>query len=401
MAQFGTAPIVHLPTIFDLANEIAVRVDGAVVIEDEQQRVLAYSSLDHAIDDARRATILSRQIPDEYSTQLARAGVTAHLDQSADPVRFDIDGPNMLPRLAIALRRAGRTIGLLWVITDDAKENNARSVLVEVAPEVAIALERYLTSDTSRASERIAAATRLFEGQPVVNLSELIGTGAEAGYVALAVQPVDDGDNEGRDAVGRTAQFAGVYADAYRLPALVGPVTSSWVDLVVVMGGAVTATRVREVLRELIDRASAAFGIHLRGAMGTVADDVRGMPASRRDAVATLEALSDATGNATARYEEVHSRIALREIARNARGSEHLTRGPVPRLLRSTAQADLLLVETVRAFLDTNGDVGRVAAELKVHRNTIRNRIARFESAVGVDLSNATDRLVVTLQLLR
>lgn len=389
-------------TLFDLANAIAVRVDGAVVMEDEHLQVVAYSSLDHAVDEARRATILGRQIPDQYVAQLNRAGITAHVEASAEPTRFDLQGDGLLPRLVIALRTAGRMTGLLWVITDDEREANARQVLVEVAPEAAAALERHLTTDRSRTSDRIAAAARLLEGQPVANLSELIGTGAHDGYVAITIQPVDDGtDAEGRDAVGRTAQFAGVYADAYRLPALVAPVISSWVDLVLVLGGPVTATRAREVVRELTDRASAAFGISLRGAMGTVADDVRGLPASRRDAVATLEALADAAGNATARYEDVHSRIALREIARNVRGSEHLTRGPVPRLLRSTAQADVALVDTVRAVLDANGDVGAVASRLGVHRNTIRNRITRFEAATGVDLANATDRLVVALQLLR
>jgi sugar diacid utilization regulator len=204
-----------------------------------------------------------------------------------------------------------------------------------------------------------------------------------------------------RDAVGRTAQFATVYVDAFRLPALVAPVASPWVDIAVVLGGPVTATRTREVLRELVDRASAAFGISLRGAMGTVAADVRGLAASRRDAAAALDALATTSGNATATYEELHSRIALRELARAARGSEHLSRGPVPRLARSEAAADLLLVDTVRAYLDANGDVGRVAADLAVHRNTIRNRIARFQAATGVDLSNATDRLVVSVQLVR
>lgn len=406
MAQFAVASIVHSVldelrprTLFDLANAIAVQVDGAVVMEDEHLQVVAYSSLDHEVDEARRSTILSRQIPASYVTQLDRAGVTEHLGGRADPVRFD--GPDMLPRLAIALRKGDRTIGLLWVITSDAKEANARRVLVDVAPEVAVALERHLTTDLSRTSDRVAAAARLLEGAPVANLTELVGIGAGDGYVVFCVQPVDDGENEGRDPVGRTAQFAGVYSDAYRLPALVGPVSSSWVDVIVILGGPVNAVRAREVLHEMIDRASAAFGISLRGAMGTVVSDARGVPASRRDAVATLEALSDSTGNVTASYEERHTQIAVREIARNVRGSEHLTRGAVPHLLRSSDTADRLLVETVRAFLDSNGDVGHVATELKVHRNTIRNRIARFEVAAGVDLSNATDRLVVTLQLIR
>lgn len=388
-------------TLFELANAIAVQVDGAVVIEDAHLRVVAYSSLDHEIDDGRRATILSRQIPGEYVDQLDQTGITAHINASADPVRFDLEIPGMLPRLAIALRRKDESIGVLMVITDDAKETNARAVLVESAPEVAAALERHLTTEVSRVSDRIVAAAQLFDGRPVANLAELIGTSAEDGFVALAVQPVDDNDGVERDPVGRTAQFASVYVDAFRLPALVAPVTSPWVDIAVVLGGPVTAMRTRDVLRELVDRASAAFGISLRGAMGTVVTDVRSLVASRRDAIAALEAIGPATGNATAAYEEIHTRIALRELARAARGSEHLARGPVHRLLRSEASTDRLLVETVRAYLDANGDVGRVAADLAVHRNTIRNRLSRFEAMTGIDLAHATDRLVVSVQLMR
>lgn len=377
-----------------------MRVDGAVVMEDSHLRVVAYSSLDHEIDDARRATILSRQIPGVYVNQLDRAGVTAHVHASSEPVRFDLEGDGFLPRLVIALRRGNETIGLLWVITDDAREANARAVLTETAPEVAAALERHLTTDVSRVSDRIAAASQLFDGRPVANLAELIGTTAETGFVALAIQPVDENYDAERDAVGRTAQFATVYVDAFRLPALVAPVHSPWVDVAVVLGGPVTAARAREVLREMVERASAAFGINMRGAMGTVAHDVRGLATSRRDAAAVLDVLTTEPGNATATYEDVHSRIALREMTRAVRGSEHLARGHVHRLMRSDAAGDRLLVETVRAYLDANGDVARVAAALGVHRNTIRNRITRFESLSGVSLASATDRLVVSLQLL-
>jgi DNA-binding PucR family transcriptional regulator len=92
--------------------------------------------------------------------------------------------------------------------------------------------------------------------------------------------------------------------------------------------------------------------------------------------------------------------VALRELVRHAEEAEHLARGPVVDLLASTAKGDVALVETVRAYLDTGGDVTRAAADLGVHRNTVRYRVGRFESVTGVDLADPAQRLVAQVQLL-
>jgi hypothetical protein len=384
-------------TLFDVANAIAVLVDGAIVIEDEHLRVLAYSNLDHPLDDARRATILGRQIPDAYVREIRAAGITAHLEGSDEPVRFDLEGPAFLPRLVVALRSGGRTIGLLWAIIDDEKEANARRVLADVAPDVAVELLQHLTADASRFTDRLAAAGQLLAGRPVTNLASLLGAEPTGGFVVLALQAVGGGADP--DAAGRTAQFATVYVDAFRIPALVAGVTDGRVELVVGLTEVTPAARARELLDELHARAQATFGVELLGAVGAVAADVRGVPSSRFDAVAVLEHLADA-GGTTAAYDEVQVDIALRELADAVRGAEHLGRGPLPRLLASTARSDVALVETVRTYLDAGGDVGRTAAALDVHRNTVRYRVTRFEELTGLTLDDPGTRLVVQAQLL-
>lgn len=387
-------------TLFDVANAVAVLVDGAVVIEDEHLRVIAYSSLDHPIDDARRATIIGRVIPDHYVTQIREAGVTAHLEGSAEPVRFDLEGEGMLPRLVIALRSGGRVIGLLWCITDDERERDARRALADAAPEVAVELLHHLTVDASRATDRLAAANQLLAGRPVAHLRELLGDDPTGAFVVLALQPAPGAPRE-PDPATRAAQFAAVYVDAYRLPALVAGVTGGRVEIVVALTSTTSAARARALLDELRQRAEATFGVPLLGAMGAVAEAARDLAASRRDAIAVLDLLAEGwPGPAAASYPEVQTRIALRELARSVLAAEHLGRGPVPELVASEAHADRALVATVRAFLDHGGDVGRTAAALEVHRNTVRYRIRRFEQVTGHDLSDPEARLVAQLQLL-
>jgi hypothetical protein len=389
-------------TLFDVANAIAVRVDGAVVIEDEQLRVIAYSSLDHPIDDARRATILGRQIPERYVTEIREGGITAHLEGSTEPIRFDLEDPGMLPRLVVSLRSGGRSIGLLWAITDDEREADARRVLADAAPEVAAELLHHLTADASRATDRMAAASQLLAGRPVPNLRQLLGSEATVGFVVLALQPAPAHDAPGRDGVdpvGRAGQFAAVYVDAYRVPAVVasGP---ECVEIVVALGAGTPATRARELLDQLCARARATFGTELLGAMGSTSPDVRGLPASRRDAAAVLEVLIEGhPGATTAGYDEVQTEVALRELGRRLDGAEHLNRGPLPRLLASASKQDAVLVATVRTYLDGGGDIGRTAAALDVHRNTIRYRVDRFQTVTGIDLGDPAQRLVTQIQL--
>jgi len=406
LLHLGEARLGGPRTLFDVANTIAVLVDGAVVIEDEHLRVVAYSSLDHPIDEARRATILGRQIPDRYVQQIREAGITTHLTSSAEPVRFDIDDVGMLPRLAIALRAGGRTVGLLWAITDDEHEAAAARVMADAAPDVAVELLRHLTADATLVTDRLAAAQQLLDGARVPHLRELLGAEPTDGFVALALRPRGPGPGPGApgepDPVGRTAQFATVYLDAFRVPALVAPVTGTTVDIVVGLGEQTPAARARELLDELCARTQATFGLEVLGALGAVVPDVRGVPGSRRDALAVLEVLEadDGPGSRTAGYDEVQSQVALHELARRVDGAEHLGRGPIPRLLASTAKPDLQLVETVRAYLDTAGDVGHAAEALGVHRNTVRYRVSKFESATGLDLDDPTARLVAHVQLL-
>lgn len=381
-------------TLFDVANAIALLVDGATVIEDEHLRVIAYSSLDHEIDDARRATILGRVIPDQYVTEIRAAGITAHLEGSADPVRFDLAEPGMLPRLVIALRSGGRTIGLLWAITDDEREANARRVLSDAAPDVAVELLRSLTADASRATDRLSAARRLLDGGAVPGLRELLGAEPTAGFVAVVLEPAPDAPTD-PDPVARAAQFATVYVDAYHVPALVASVSGPQVELVVGLTDTTPAARARDLVDQLCARTEATFGIRLRGAVGTVAADGRGIPASRRDALAALAVAEERT----VRYEDVHVRVALQELLAHAAGSEHLSRGPVLALAASGAKADAAIVATVRAYLAAGGDVTSAAAHLGVHRNTVRYRLDRFEQLTATDLADPAARLVTQVQL--
>jgi len=50
------------------------------------------------------------------------------------------------------------------------------------------------------------------------------------------------------------------------------------------------------------------------------------------------------------------------------------------------------LARTLDELIKNNFEKGRVAAALPVHRNTLRDRIARIDELTGVDLESAAGR---------
>ena len=55
--------------LFDLANTVAAQAGGAIAIADPEQTILAYSTLpDQPIDETRRSSILSLQVPHSAET---------------------------------------------------------------------------------------------------------------------------------------------------------------------------------------------------------------------------------------------------------------------------------------------------------------------------------------------
>lgn len=57
------------------------------------------------------------------------------------------------------------------------------------------------------------------------------------------------------------------------------------------------------------------------------------------------------------------------------------------------------LVETLRAWLGTIGDVAAASAAMYVHPNTFRYRLRRLTQVSGIDLSDPQQRFAAMLQL--
>lgn len=67
--------------------------------------------------------------------------------------------------------------------------------------------------------------------------------------------------------------------------------------------------------------------------------------------------------------------------------------------VRELREGDPVLADTLRAYLDSFGEVGAAAQWLHVHPNTVRYRVRRIEEILGTSLADPDVRLVLSLSL--
>ena len=67
--------------------------------------------------------------------------------------------------------------------------------------------------------------------------------------------------------------------------------------------------------------------------------------------------------------------------------------------VRELREHDPMLADTLRAYLDSFGDVAAAAQWLHVHPNTVRYRVRRIEQLLATSLADPDVRLLLSLSL--
>jgi hypothetical protein len=398
-----------LGDLFALADAVAAAVGGATAIEDPRQRILAYSTVPgQPVDEDRRTGILGLQVPgspansEQYRVLFAADGV----------VRLPaLAGSDNLPRLAVAVRAGGETLGSLWVVDDGGLAPDAEEALAQGASTAALLLLR------ARAAQELA---RHQNGDLLRRL--LDGTADPAGAahrLGMGLGP------DGNPAPVRVAAFvldssvsaADVEQTALRLLDLVrlqcearyGRHAVVLVDGVVYAllpalgerGGAPRRRTNRHghrgLAEDIVARAGQALRVPVRAGLGDVVGGLAEVRASRDDADLVLRVLGPELPVAT--VEEVRPRVTLLRLTEVLGERRELSAGGWRRVLAHDAEHGTEYARTLVAWLDAGCDMAGAARLLAVHANTCRYRLRQAQQQLGIDLDDPDERLVLWLQL--
>jgi hypothetical protein len=376
--------------LFALADSLAAAAGGAVVIEDQLCRVLAYSNLESESDQVRLETIMGRRPPESVRTLFEARGVYRHLAVSDEPLFVEPDvARGFRGRVAIAIRAGRELLGSLWVETGGPLTGGSRQAIVDGAHICALHLlrsrasadlERQVESDLVMSALEGAVDARALTSQlglPGENL-RVIALQAHVederhAAVLLAFEKATIGFGWSRQS--RSALFGNtVYTVMPEMDALATR-SRSWT---------------RGILGELPPTVLVTAGV------GGPAD-AAGLPTSRQEADESLALHAARGGVAPMVYDESWDQILLHRLRVLAASGRTPARSPATVLRRHDAEFRTDYADTLRTWLECNRDTSAAAAGLAVHPNTVRYRLRRIREVVDLDLDAPEQRLAALI----
>ncbi|NUP39895.1 MAG: helix-turn-helix domain-containing protein, partial [Streptomyces sp.] len=392
--------------LFSLAQTTAVLTGGIVSIEDAANRVLAYSRSTDSdeIDDLRRRSILGWQGPEAYLAKLREWGVFQHLHSSDKVIGIDSHPElGIRRRLAVAIRSGERQLGTIWVQEGSTplSEHSERALLgaARVAAHHLVRRRRELSDDLTLTRTLLAG---LLEGstgpQPLATHLGLDATrpAAVLGFSYGTAEAVTAPELTHTEAT----NLISVQIAARHRSALVTQVDPRIYVLLPQLPRSIDTDTLRSWAQEITDAARRHLGLPLRGSIGCLVAGLGEAPDSRREADRILDAMLGAgVAAAVAALPDIQAEVLISEVLTLLAAHPEIRDPRLTALVAHDSRHQGRLAESLLAYLNCFGDVRAAAAQLHVHRNTLRYRIRRAEELTGLDLSRPDQRLLAMLQL--
>ncbi|TYB47655.1 PucR family transcriptional regulator [Nonomuraea sp. PA05] len=376
--------------LFALADSLADVIGGAVTIEDRHWRVLAYSRSQEAGDPARLETILARRVPDRLRELFQQQGVLTRL-AADEPVFVPADpGNGLTGRMAVAVRAGRELLGSVWVTCERPLTGAHRHALADGARTVALHLLRSRASADLERQVESDLVIRLLDGSAdAVTAISRLGLAARPWRV-VAVRAHTGGERQAALLLAFEQATTGFGWSRPGRSALLG-------DTLYTILPAEQAESARRWITAL--RAELPGQVHVAAGIGAPAE-VAELPASRQEADECLALHEDGPpGAVPPAYDESWGDILLRRLRAAARTGRVPARGPVSTLLRHDSRHGTHFAATLRAWLESQGDLASAAERLGVHPNTVRNRLRKMGELAPLDLDDARQRLAMTIML--
>ncbi|KAF0845516.1 PucR family transcriptional regulator [Nocardia caishijiensis] len=384
--------------LFGLAQVVAAETGGMVSIEDPHSHVLAYSASDDAADQLRIRSILGREGPADYLRILREWGVFDRVRRTDEVVDIP-DHPELdiRRRLVVGVRRGSdgtedRLLGTIWL------QEGHRPLRPDAA--------RVLRGASAVAGRIIARALDAPSTEAVLvrRLFGAHGAGVDVPSVAAALRLPEAGPAAviGFGALGPAAELAAssglirLHASAFRGDS----VTEAIGDRVYVLLPSYHSEHgVGSWVRELVAQLEQARGLVARAAVAAPVAGLTAVASARAEVDRVLASPASADGSRVTTLAEARTAVLLTEILDLIRARPHLHDPRLAALDTYDHDHGADLRTSAHAYVRAHGEVSVAAAALRIHPNTLRYRLRRVESILGIDLTDPDDRLLLEIQL--
>lgn len=399
---------VRLGDLYAFANAAASITNGAASIVDPLGRVLGYSTLPgQPVDELRRVTTLSLQevkppaFDSDFKTVYASAGA----------VLIPGIGDEM-PRLALAVRAGGELLGSIWIIDPgNDKREAALNALDRMAPLAGLhMLHARSASDFGERRNGDLIRTLVDDPAHASFAAAQLGLDAARGLAVAAFSIVrpETGSLESVREIQRLLHLVTTVCKIHFNTSHSALIDSVVYALLPCEGNAPRPAH-RRLVQEIGAYAHTISSHPLVAAVGGIAPRVEDLPGSRTEALQTLQYMvrlqaetprsSGAQSPAAGLFEDYRVPLSLLKIGAFIAETGLSDVDDISRIQAHDALQQTKYLDTLRAYLASNGSMSAMAEHLHVHNNTVRYRVARLVKDFNLDLDDPQKRLWLWLRL--
>lgn len=376
----------------NFVEDLAIRLDAPTVLEDEEQRLIAYSTHSEPIDDIRRDSILRRETQPDTKAWFRQFGIVA----ATEPLRTPSDpSTGVLGRLCVPVRYLNRLMGFLWLIDDDRRLGAGDITMVkDVAGHVGVMLyEEELTRHLAgTVVMQLLSPSRELRELAVQQIAESAEFDVHAPCAVVVLQPLGLAEHRMRSAITETlTEVARRCPSIKHLHAAPGDHGVLLVALRSLEDDA-RAHRLALEARESLLRRGRRVGCRVIASVGEPQEHLMSAATSYHQArlAAKVAQLVPTVGDLP-RWRD----LGVFRILANLPSEETASAVMDPRLATVLRSGDEPVVLTLETYLDLACDAKATAERLHLHRGTLYYRLQKAERIGGIDLRNGDDRLAI------
>jgi purine catabolism regulator len=370
----------------DLAESLVTLLSRSVTIEDPSLRLLAHASTG-PVDDIRKRSIAEGRTPEELVTYLSSQGLFERLRRDPRPQHVS-PVPEMgmtLERIIAPILVGPQLYGFVWIIATDSPLTELDFLAIERAATVAaLIMSREQAIHEAEQRLKTSLLNTLLDAEPYHAIRDLADTlrrlGLHQGYRVLVLEEIC------AEAAGPASLSTFIEENMQRkdLPATV---VERGQRLIVLLGTP-DSQRGLEAAQTLVEE-GARQGFSLVIGLSTPSRQATGVRQCYQEATEALrvgKALSEGQPGVWA-FENLGILPWLRALPPEIHSaSRH------HRMVQEIAEYDqghgTELLKTVEVYLDHLGNAQQSARDLFIHRNTLRQRLAKIEETWELDLGD-------------
>lgn len=381
--------------LFTIANVVADMIDAPVTIEDNSLQVLAFSDRQENTDEGRVKTIVARRVVPEERIRMGKLGYLRRIAESKVPIYMPA-WPGRKPRVVMAVRSGDELLGSIWGVVEDKLPPEKEHALQEAAGIVGLHMLRQRFSAMFSGDLESQLVEHLLQGGP-----EAAAAGRQLGLRRSAYRVLAIG------LIGVPSGDAGLALPSCRdlLSLHLSPLTTHLATVAVgstlycIVPGTQNTSALRNQLQSFVARAERRLRCQIHIALGPAVHEPDDLHLSRLGADRALRVLRTGASSRIAELDEVQASAVVLEFVASHVDDPTLIGGPLLKLKSADDRERTDYIPTLRAYLENMGNTEAAAAELGVHRNTIRYRLRSMGSIVELHLDDPVQRLGLMLQL--